>query len=207
MCKCTPTIRTVYCGREDCHSTDQAEALAVSRNFLTLEDVALLKHIGANLPPDRWGYGLNVVDLGAGSGTTALSIFESNAEAIVWTYDISPEAIDWTMAAIDNCGFSRRWHSQAVSAVEAAGKYPHPFASAILLDASHLYEETRDELNAWYIRVASGGWLWCHDYVGDGGVAENGVKRAVDQFIGLCEQHDYLAERIESGLGIALRFK
>lgn len=180
-----------------------AEALAISRNFLTLEDVALLKHIGVNLP--RTKDGVVVADLGAGSGTTALSIFESNESAVVWTFDTSPDAIDWTMKAVDNCGFSRRWHSWVSDAAEGAAKIPHKVVSAVLLDASHLYEETRAELKAWVPKVVKGGWLWCHDYEGDGGIEHNGVRQAVDEF--LVSHTNRIAEQIFQGLGVAVKFK
>lgn len=179
-----------------------AEELALSRNFLTLEDVALLKHIGANLRGPR----PVVYDLGAGSGTTALAILESHPGAFVHTFDISKDAIYWAGEAIRNYELAERWMGQILDAAEAASTAN--WADAVLLDASHRYEETKAELYAWAPHLRTGSWLWCHDYVGDGGMEgeENGVRRAIDEFFDSFDAEPY-SERIERGLGVAFKWK
>lgn len=178
-----------------------AEALALSRNFLTLEDVALLKHIGVNLPKSKTA--THVIDLGAGSGTSALSILEANPNAHVITADIAEDAIHWAGEAVKSCGYADRWSGVVSPAVDLASSFSA--ALAVLLDASHLYEETTVELTAWVPLIVKGGWLWCHDYEGDGGIEHNGVRQAVDEF--LVSHTGRIAEQIFQGLGVAVKFK
>jgi hypothetical protein len=45
------------------------------------------------------------------------------------------------------------------------------------IDASHLYENTKRDIEAWYPKIKDGGILAGHDY-------NRGVKRAVDEFFG-----------------------
>lgn len=178
-----------------------AEALAISRNFLTLEDVALLKHVAVNLPKSK--VATHVIDLGAGSGTSALSILEANPKAYVITADVAEDAIHWTEEAVKSCEYVDRWSGVVSPAVDLASSFSAVLA--VLLDASHLYEETRAELKAWVPKIVKGGWLWCHDYEGDGGIEYNGVRQAVDEFI--AAHTDIIVEQIFQGLGVAVKFK
>lgn len=172
-----------------------AEALAQSRNFLTLDDVALLKELAGQI-----GEG-SVIDLGAGSGTTALAVLEANPLATVFTYDISQDSLNSTEQAIKNAGFEHRWEGACIPAVSAASRWRLERLSLVLLDASHLYEETCDELAAWVPLVRPGGWIWCHDYEGAGGLpGTNGVRQAVDEFLASKKR-----KWITGGLGIAIQ--
>lgn len=179
-----------------------AEALALARNFITLEDVALLKYIAGNLPRSDV---VRVIDLGCGSGTTATAILEAHQECTLISYDISQANLDWTEAALKGYGLIDRWRGYRSDAAEAAFGWIGTTVDVVLLDASHMYEETLAELTAWAPLVEDDGWIWCHDYAGDGGIppGENGVKRAVDEFI--AEHEDNIVNRIEQGLGIAFR--
>ena len=53
----------------------------------------------------------------------------------------------------------------------------------VYLDGDHSYEAARDDINAWYKKIKSGGCLAGHDYL-DGVLPQGifGVKKAVDEF-------------------------
>lgn len=185
--------------------TRHAEELAASRMFLVEDDVRLLKRIGRKLPAGD----CSVIDIGAGAGTTALAILEASKDAYVRMIDISPTELSYAREAIRNVGFAARAEAHVISSLDAARSWggQHKGNVLVLLDASHTYEATKAELEAWVPSIKPGGWLWCHDYLGDGGLpeGENGVKRAVDEYV---EEHATLfVERDQMGLGIALRVK
>lgn len=59
----------------------------------------------------------------------------------------------------------------------------------VFLDASHLYEDVKADINAWVPKVRQGGAVIGHDYNGQGDRRGwFGVKRAVDEF---AETHGY----------------
>ena len=53
----------------------------------------------------------------------------------------------------------------------------------IYIDGNHLYEFVRDDLAAALPKLRPGGYLACDDY-GHAGWWEDGVRRAVDEFVG-----------------------
>ena len=61
--------------------------------------------------------------------------------------------------------------------VAAASKYKDESLNFVFIDANHVYEAVKDDLNAWYKKVGHGGFLAGHDYYND-----PGVKQAVDEF-------------------------
>lgn len=184
--------------------TTYAEDLAASRNFLTQEDVRLLKLLASKV--DKRLQRPSVADVGCGSGTTGLAILETLPQAVVFSYDTSPDAVYWTGVAMGNAGVMDRWVGTVMDSVEAANDFEDHSLSLVMLDASHLYEATRDELQAWAPKVAKRGWLWCHDYLGDGGLpGTNGVRRALDEFAAAWASQ--ITDTIQGGLGIALRLK
>ena len=67
--------------------------------------------------------------------------------------------------------------------VEAAAYFSKDFKGYfdfVFIDACHVYECVRDDIEAWYPLVKEGGWLTGHDYC----LRELGVKRAVDEAFG-----------------------
>lgn len=140
-----------------------AHALAVSRRFLDWEDVDFIGElIGrfAKLPH------ITVVDLGAGSGTTALSVFEARPlrTVKVITVDISEENVEWARKAVENIGRLRDWQGVCSDSVAFAGQVDS--VHMVMLDTSHEYEPTVKELEAWRHKIVPGGIIWCHDYRG-----------------------------------------
>lgn len=154
-----------------------AHALAVTRRFLDYEDVDLIREMVAMLPVDR---DVQVVDLGAGSGTTALAVLAERRERIaVVTVDHSGEALRWAGLAVKNAYGLEQWHGVEADSVDEAGAFADESVDLLLLDTSHEYEPTVTELNAWLPKVRPGSPVWLHDYRGE----YPGVPRAVEEFV------------------------
>ena len=62
--------------------------------------------------------------------------------------------------------------------VEAAQDYDDESIDFVFLDASHDYENVKNDLIAWYPKIKKGGTFGGHDY----GYAWTGVMQAVDEF-------------------------
>ena len=65
-----------------------------------------------------------------------------------------------------------------MDSVQAAEFLSESAWDLVMIDTSHEYEHTKDELNAWIPRLNPGGYVWLHDYIG-----YDGVKKAVDEFV------------------------
>lgn len=153
--------------------------------MLDWEDVALIREMVATLGPDP----VRIIDLGAGSGTTAGAIYAERPDAYVWTIDIVQESVDWAGLFLSRIiGVGGQWHGWAEDSVKAALSFEDGSLDMVLIDTTHEYEGTVKELEAWLPKLKNGGLLWCHDYRG----VYPGVTRAVDEFevAGLIEMID-----------------
>jgi predicted O-methyltransferase YrrM len=63
-----------------------------------------------------------------------------------------------------------------LKSIDAAQQFEDGFFDFVFIDGSHEYEDIRDDINAWYPKVKSGGLLAGHDYIW------LSVKRAIDEF-------------------------
>lgn len=140
-------------------------------------DVDLIRELVDKLQ-DVWP--LRVIDLGAGSGTTAGAVFAERGDAgvIVKTYDISQENIDWARQFITNIGMLDYWSGFVRDSVEAS--VGHGELDLLLIDSSHEYEHTVAELNHWLPLLSRrASYVWAHDYLGE----YPGVTKAIDEFV------------------------
>ncbi|KKN20372.1 hypothetical protein LCGC14_0936210 [marine sediment metagenome] len=156
-----------------------AHALAASRGMLAAADVDLIREVVAKLPS-----GSTIVDVGAGSGTTALAVFAERTTMHLVSIEADVSIMNWARQAVENIGASELWDDRVEDAIEAAVSFPDSHASFIILDAAHEEDDVRAELEAWLPKLAPGGYLLVHDY--DAYTAPNfypGVKAAVDPFI------------------------
>lgn len=64
-----------------------------------------------------------------------------------------------------------------MTSLEASKFYPDESVDVVFLDASHKYEDVRDDLFAWYPKVKKGGIFAGHDYP-----SWTQVVKAVDEF-------------------------
>lgn len=64
---------------------------------------------------------------------------------------------------------------------EEAARVVYDRFDMIFLDAMHTYEDVRDDIQRWWLRLKPGGWMVFHDY---GHANFPGVKKAVDEIFG-----------------------
>lgn len=144
--------------------TSLAHAMAASRNFLKEEEVDAIQTLVRALPTRH----VNVVDIGAGAGTTALSVLEARHDNItVWTIDTNHENLDWARMALFNAGLLDPW----VPVYCASARRFLGHVDLLLVDGDHTYEGVRADLNAWLPAVYYGDSVWLDDYTPDTGVA------------------------------------
>lgn len=152
-----------------------AHALAESRRYLTSGDVDLIRRLCAVLDDEPI-----VVDLGAGSGTTAGAVFAERPSAFVMTVDIEQSAVDWAEAFITQAyPDTRLWCGLTCDSVWAARIFGDDTLDLLLIDSSHEYDHTVAEIAAWLPKVKRGAAIWCHDYTD----LYPGVRRAVDEAV------------------------
>jgi predicted O-methyltransferase YrrM len=144
-----------------------------------------------------------VVELGTRGGvsTRALLAAAEFANAHVLSIDIDDcSNIDlpdrfrrrWTFVRSDDVAFA----GEPFSAFCAARKLP-PMVEVILIDTSHLFEHTRDELKSWLPRLGPRGVIILHDTnmgsgryrrldreIGFGWDNKRGVIRAIEEMLG-----------------------
>jgi len=177
-----------------------ARALAASRSFLLEEDVdciqGLVRVLDSRSP-------LYVVDLGAGSGTTALAVLDERPDARIVTVDIDPTALHWAGRAVHNAYPEAVWRMAEASAEDVAAiRFPHDDPVHLLLhDASHERDQVERDLRAWCAFLPANTPIWVHDYSSPpaawGQPASPGVAEAVDLLVA----EGLLAPRGVAGLG------
>lgn len=170
------------------------------------EDIDQIRELTRMLPLDRRVF---VVDIGAGRGVTALSVFAERADdIIIWAIDHNRELLrQRTATTIAEAGFQNRW----IPLVQKSDDTEFWLSlrlqfDLILIDADHSYESVRNDISAWLPYAQDGAFFWFHDY-GDprehGFSSVNlptpGVKQAVEEAVGRGE----LVEIATRGLGWA----
>lgn len=156
-----------------------ARTLAVNRLFLTVQDVDDIQNLVLALPPDS-----NVLDCGAGSGTTALAVYEARPDVHIVTVDINATNIDWArknlQAYIKDADLPHwsSWQGR-VDQIDVSGWLHKDFA-LVLHDAGHSEEDVYGDIQHLRTIVAPGTKLWVHDFSPMPGVGyEEGVSRAI----------------------------
>lgn len=82
-------------------------------------------------------------------------------------------------AFIKNMGEAIKYiQPMRMSSVDAASKYSNESLDFIFIDACHLYECVKSDLQVWYPKLKKNGCIAGHDY------PLHGVKSAVDEFFG-----------------------
>lgn len=163
-----------------------AHRLAATRMFLTHGDVDDLIML-VNSVDDPAAIA-TIIDLGAGSGTTAIAVLDTAPKAHVLTYDISTENLDWAQKNIvGSLGEQElaRWAGVHNSVLEGAAHWHGSKVDLLLHDASHEEEDVYNDLVAWWPHLIVGGYVWVHDAKPMAGAQEEypGVLRAVTRFV------------------------
>ncbi len=187
--------------------TCPAHALAATRQFLVAQDVDLIRGLVRRLREQEPRRVLQVVDIGAGSGTTALSVFaEAEDRVAVCTIDHDAHALQWTKLAISHAGRLRDWRGFVGDSARSIFERGGQNIDLLLVDAEHTYKAVMADLTAWLPLLRGSGFVWVHDY-GDPMLyglpvkPSRGVKRAVNE---LMREHELTAVEI-AGIGWAGR--
>lgn len=158
---------------------EKAKALAESRLFLTVQDVEDIQDIVSYLPLIPI-----VVDLGAGSGTTALSVYEKCHAAEVHTVDINRENLEWAELNLRaNQIDITKWYGVFSDASECFLK--ENSVDFLMHDAGHEYEDVFNDIKAWHLAMKPNAYIWIHDYKPMFSDEYPGVKQAIDELISL----------------------
>lgn len=160
--------------------TCAAHDLAREHGQLLPEDVDLIQEMVRSLPDDH----VHVVDLGSGYGTTAVSVFTARPEHVtVWSTDVLLSRTREATAAIRRINRRGDWHVRLVGSLEGASGWPGwskgTVIDMLMLDTSHDYETTGEELEAWLAYMRRGGLVWLHDYT----PAYPGCVKAIDEAV------------------------
>lgn len=167
---------------------DFARNLAMSRRFLTVEDVETIQMVVRMLSQHTatMGRPLRVVDLGAGSGTTALAVLDERDDSQITTVDNDRANIDWAELAVRMAYPEADWLGVVEDAADT-GHYVGELVDLLLHDASHEREHVERDLRAWLPRLAPHAMVWCHDWAAPppswGQPASPGVREAVEALL------------------------
>ena len=162
---------------------DPAYRLAASRLFLAQEDVTAIEALARPLAP-----GACVVDLGAGSGTTALAVFCANPAVRVYTVDRDYDALVWAQRNVQPY-FPDVAHVTILSDADRAEgivlAYDVPDVDLLLHDAGHSYNDVHRDLIAWWPKLKPGAYVWVHDFGSPpwGGGSYPEVAQAVEALV------------------------
>ncbi len=166
---------------------DPAHRLVTSHPYVLIHaDVDLIQDLVRKLPKYRQ---VEVVDLGAGSGTTALSVLCARPDKImVTTVDHNQDIMQWPERIATNIGRREDWQGILSDSAEAAKEFKANSVDLLLIDTDHTYKTTKGELTAWLPKVAKSGYVWLHNYAdpADFGVPNYpspGVKQAIDELV------------------------
>ena len=100
----------------------------------------------------------------------------------MWTYEEVLKAHNGDVYGvfIKNMGKAIQYvNPMRMLSTEAAAKYPNESLDFIFIDACHLYDCVKSDLQAWYPKLKKSGCIAGHDY------NLQGVKSAVDEFFGV----------------------
>jgi len=167
-----------------------AESLCNAFGYLEVEEVAFIKKLTADLPPNPV-----VVNIGAGSGTSGLAFVEKRADLILYTIDFRASSplggLENERNAFAGAGFlGMERHRQILGdSAETGRNWKGPKIDLIFIDGAHGYLDVKADIEAWYPHMKPNGLMVFHDYGADPWV---GVKRAVDEMM----KHQELLERV-----------
>ncbi len=164
---------------------DAAYALAASRRMCCAEDITLLTEVIGWLPERPL-----VVQLGAGSGTMGLAVMGASRDAILWSFDIDPQALNWERQVFLNASvkllhqaaagyWELRYTPRVKDSAQAGYGWDGRPVDLLIVDADHSYRAVLKDVQAWYPHVSL---IFVHDYNGASAPRQYpGVRKACDQ--------------------------
>lgn len=167
--------------------------------LLLPDDIAFIRELVGGLPKEP----VQVVDLGAGSGTTALAVFSARQKDIsVLSVDVRASAIEATRANMAQYGYLHSWQGVVERSDRVSMPWPRMAVDLLLCDSTHDYASQQDELIYWFKELRKWAVVWVHDASLSSAGTYPGVRLAIDEFV----DQGRLEPIGERGLGWAGRF-
>ncbi len=148
--------------------------------YMTKEELDALIEIVEALPPDP-----NVVNLGAGGGTSGLTFAYHHPNLQLWTVDITDESdphgcLAGERAVMESAGLwpDPRLNQIHGDSTDAGIRWSGPPLDLVFHDSDHTEEKVRADIRAWLPHLKQGGLFVFHDYDDHRHV---GVKPAADE--------------------------
>jgi predicted O-methyltransferase YrrM len=150
---------------EHIKATFKAIELGQSFGYLYDHEIMALQVLARSLPD-----GAVFVNVGAGTGTSSLSVYEGNHNLVMYTVDISEGGplggLENERNAFNNAGFGSRIPTQMLGdSPKVADTFADKSIDFIFIDDGHLEPEILADITHWLPKVKSGGYVTFHDYV------------------------------------------
>jgi len=177
-------------------------------NNLAFRDTDINEHL-----LDLYGVavGMNakvIVELGAGQSTYALTAAANETKGQLYSVDLGKDAVTRLFpqgeGVLDK---EERYHFIQGDDMEIVKTWNTPI-DFLFLDTSHLYEDTKKEIEAWFPKVKKGGIIAMHDVAHEEGLG-TGCRKALDEFMKSEEGKDYRVLQLldTKHLGMAILIK
>jgi predicted O-methyltransferase YrrM len=140
--------------------------------YCQVSDVELIKKIVKELPDSPL-----CINIGAGMGTSALSMLEARQDSTVISVDIDDCPYEkMVMEETGYCNTDRYWFFKQDSKVFGLN-WEREAVDFVFIDGGHRYEECTEDALVWYETLKPNGIMAFHDY--ESPMLES-VKKAVD---------------------------
>ena len=143
--------------------------------YCQVSDVELIKKIVRELPDSPL-----CINIGAGMGTSSLSMLEARQDSTVISIDIDDcpyEEI--VMQETGYCNTNRYWFFKQDSK-KFGLNWEQETVDFVFIDGGHLYEECTEDAMVWYETLKPNGIMAFHDYEH---TMIDSVKKAVDDVV------------------------
>ena len=156
------------------------EDLSRAFGFMTLDEVRALQTVVGDLPD-----GAQIVNVGAGAGTSGLAIIEARPDLrrTTWTIDVSRGGPDGGLQNETNAFENARLvgPNQILDDSRHAAKvWDRGPVDLAFIDDGHLDPEIRGDILGWLPHIKPGGYIAFHDY---GSPFWGDVKKVIDELM------------------------
>lgn len=149
-----------------------ARALRDAFGYLYPGELELLERLVKELPDDSV-----VVNIGAGAGTSALTMLEARPDLILYTVDIQADSdphgsLEGERNAFAQAGLSHllnhSWYQVHGDSKEVGKRWlddGNPVLDLVFIDGNHEYKGCAGDIDAWLPNLCTGGIIAIHDYM------------------------------------------
>jgi len=157
--------------------------LARTFGYMTEREVRLLQLASALHSEPKNGKQPIFVNVGSGSGTSAMAMREAAPDVYIYSVDISPGGplggFEGETTAFEQAGLTRPFQILGDSR-QVAAAWDKDEIELLFIDDGHLEHEIRGDIAGWLPHVAYGGIVLFHDY---GSEFWPAVKQVVDELL------------------------